>query len=98
MRVELTPDAHIDIAEAMEYYSDKGGLTVASDFYSEFWSTAKRIEQNAYSFPIYIKNYRRVQLHRFPYNILFRIVDEQTLRILTVRHDKRHSSYGTERI
>lgn len=97
MKVELTPDAHVDIAEAMEYYAEQGGLKVASDFYIEFWATARRVEQSAYSYPIHVKNYRKIHLRRFPYNVLFRLVDDRTVRILTVRHDKRHPNYGVER-
>ena len=97
MKLELTPATHLDITEAMKFYVEQGGLQLASDFYSEFWSTAKRIELHPHSFPIHIKNYRKVRLHRFRYNILFRIVDDTTVRILTVRHDERHSKFGTDR-
>lgn len=97
MKVELAPGARIDITEAMEYYAEQGGLQLASDFYGEFRSAAQRVQLNPYSFSVHIRNYRKVHLRRFPYNCLFRIVDDQTVRILTVRHDRRHPDYGTER-
>jgi hypothetical protein len=38
----------------------------------------------------------RVNLRRFPYHFLFRIVGD-SVRILVVRHDRRHPSFGIRR-
>ena len=38
----------------------------------------------------------RVDLQRFPYHFLFRIVGD-TVRILVVRHHRRHPSVGMKR-
>ena len=40
---------------------------------------------------------RRVNLDRFPYHFLFRIHGD-TVRILVVRHHRRHPLYGRQRV
>lgn len=97
MKVELTPGAHEDILNAMEYYAEKEDLRLAADFYREFRSAAKRAEKHPQSHPIRVNNLRWVHFHRFPYHFLYRIVDAYTLRILTVRHDKQHPKFGLDR-
>jgi len=39
---------------------------------------------------------RRANLKRFPYHFLFRVVGD-CVRILVVRHHRRHPEYGVER-
>jgi len=40
---------------------------------------------------------RRCLVHRFPYAVLFRIVSEGTVRVLVIRHHRRHPSFGLGR-
>lgn len=97
MNVEITPDAQLDMTGTMEYYAKQSGLELAADFYFEVLSAIDSLALRPYSYPLHVGNYRRINLNRFPYNILFRTIDDQTIRILTVRHDSRRPSYGTER-
>jgi len=48
------------------------------------------------SFSIRERDIRRVNLERFPYHFLFRIVGD-VFRILVVRHHSRHPSLGSRR-
>jgi len=48
------------------------------------------------SFLIRERDIRRVNLERFPYHFLFRIVGD-LVRILVVRHHSRHPSLGSRR-
>jgi toxin ParE1/3/4 len=43
------------------------------------------------------RDVRRVLMKRFPYVIYFRIVNDETIRITVVKHEKRHPSYGRKR-
>lgn len=97
MKFEISSEAHLDILDAMEFYERSAGLEIAADFYSQFRRTADQIASRPTSFPIHIKNYRRVNLSRFPYNLLFRAIDDNTVRIIAVRHNRRHPSFGTQR-
>ena len=54
--------------------------------------TAERPE----SFPIRERDLRRVNLQRFPYHFLFRIVGD-VVRILVVRHHRRRPTVGIRR-
>ena len=40
---------------------------------------------------------RRYFVHRFPFSILYRIVDEKILRVLVIRHHRRHPEFGIQR-
>jgi len=40
---------------------------------------------------------RRRLVHRFPYSILFRMPDTETVRVLVIRHHRRRPSYGIGR-
>ncbi len=97
MRIEITSGAHLDVADAMQYYLEQAGSDLAADFYFEFLAAVRKIGNHPQTYPIHFKEYRRMNLYRFPYNVLFRIVEASTVRILTVRHNSRHPSFGTER-
>jgi plasmid stabilization system protein ParE len=44
-----------------------------------------------------VNGIRRALLRRFPYSVLYRILDDGTVRILAIRHHKRHPDFGFER-
>jgi hypothetical protein len=48
------------------------------------------------SFSVRERDIRRVNLKRFPYHFLFRIVDD-SVRISVIRHHSREPSLGSER-
>jgi hypothetical protein len=48
------------------------------------------------SFSVRERDIRRVNLKRFPYHFLFRIVGD-SVRILIIRHHSREPSLGSER-
>ena len=97
MKFEISSEAHIDILDAMEFYERSAGIEIAADFYAEFRQKADQIASRPSSFPFQIKSYRRANLYRFPYSLLFRVIDDTTVRIIAVRHDRRHPSFGTHR-
>ncbi len=89
--------ARIDVLEAVEYYEQTGEAGLAADFFAEVAKFIDNIADRPKSFPVHLKKYRRANLYRFPYNILFRVVDDKSVRILAVRHNNRHPKYGTNR-
>lgn len=96
MRLVLHPKLYADIDAIMQRYEREASPQLASEFYTELRrfmaETAKRPE----SFAIRERNVRRVNLERFPYHFLFRIVGD-VVRILVVRHHRRHPSLGARR-
>lgn len=100
MNVQLNSAVHRDIREAMEYYLETATGQISLEFYEEFQHFAELAAKSPLSFRVYAEDpteIRRVNLDRFPYHFLFRQIDQITIRILVVRHDHRHPSYGLDR-
>jgi hypothetical protein len=54
------------------------------------------IERGA-SFPLYTPRLRRINFHRFPYHILFEILDDEIIHVVVVKHDSRDPDLGLDR-
>lgn len=90
------PKVYSDIDEVMEYYERVATPELADDFYAELRHFMTQAAQRPESFPVRERDIRRVNLDRFPYHFLFRIVGEN-VRILVVRHHRRHPAFGLRR-
>ena len=97
MKLILDPEVHSDVLEIMEYYDRVADPEISADFYFEFRRCIDKIAARPYSFPFYIDDYRRLNLDRFPHHVLYRIINDDFVRILVVRHDSRHPSFGLDR-
>ena len=80
----------------MEYYEDAASEVLANEFYHELRAALLASGERPESFSIRERDIRRVNLERFPYHFLFRIVGE-TVRILVVRHHHKQPSFGIRR-
>ncbi len=96
MRLVLHPKLHSDVQAIMEYYERVAGPELADDFYSELRRFMLKAAERPESFSIRERDLRRANLHRFPYHFLFRIAGD-SVRILVVRHHRRHPSLGAHR-
>ena len=96
MRLEFHPLARSDISRIMDYYEDAGGPEIADEFYSELWSFLRKAVNSPEGYAIRERDIRRVNLERFPFHFLFRIVNDR-VRILVVRHHSRRPSVGVHR-
>ena len=96
MRVIFHPRVHSDISKVMDYYERVATLELADEFYCEFRAAVKAIAEKPQSVSLRKGDFRRVNLRRFPYHFLFRIVGD-SLRVLVVRHHYRRPSFGTRR-
>ena len=96
MRLVLHPKVYSDIDEIMGYYERVATLGLADDFYAELRYFMTKAADKPESFSIRERDIRRANLRRFPYHFLFRVVGDQ-VRILVVRHDHRHPSFGSTR-
>jgi toxin ParE1/3/4 len=96
MRLILHPGVYSDIDQIMEYYQRAGVPQLADEFYEELRHFISEAADRPESFSIRERDIRRVNLQRFPYHFLFRIVGDM-VRILVVRHHSRHPSLGTGR-
>ena len=86
-----------EVNEAIRWYEDfSEGL--GDDFFAKLTTTPDVILANpeGHGFWLGSKTVRRAKLKRFPYAVLYEIRPGK-VRILCLRHDKRHPSFGKGR-
>jgi toxin ParE1/3/4 len=96
MRLVLHPKVYSDIDQIMAYYEQIATTDLANDFYTELRYFMNATAARPDSFAIRKRDIRRVNLHRFPYHFLFRVVDDE-VRVLVVRHHSRRPSLAIRR-
>jgi plasmid stabilization system protein ParE len=96
MRLVLHPKVYSDIDSIMTYYEEVATTDLANEFYAELRHFMTEAAMRPESFAVRERDIRRVNLHRFPYHFLFRIVGD-AVRILVIRHHSRHPSLGAGR-
>ncbi len=96
MGISFNPLAFRDLAEVGAYYERNASAQVAADFSAEFWRMVNEAAARPLSFPKHGKRLRRANFRRFPYHILFEAQGD-SIRIVVLKHSKRHPSYGTRR-
>ena len=96
MRLEFHRQVASDISRIMDYYENRAGLKLADDFYAELRAFFEKASESPEAYTVRERDLRRVNLEKFPFHFLFRIVDEH-VRILVVRHHRRRPSLGLRR-
>jgi plasmid stabilization system protein ParE len=96
MRLEFHRQIDSDISRIMHYYEDVAGPKLADEFYAELRTFFQKAAASPEAYDIRERDLRRVNLQRFPYHFLFRIVRDR-VRILVVRHHRRSPSLGVNR-
>jgi len=96
MRLEFHSQIASDISRIMDYYRDVAGQPLADEFYGELILFFQKAADSPEAYDIRERDLRRVNLERFPYHFLFRIVRDR-VRILVVRHHRRRPSLSLHR-
>ena len=96
MQLEFHRLVATDISQIMDYYEGVAGPKLANDFYIELRSSFQKAGRSPEAYDIRGDDLRRVNLERFPYHFLFRIVRDR-VRVLVVRHHRRRPSLGLHR-
>ena len=96
MRLVLHPKVYSDIDSIMKYYEQVATPELANEFYAELRRFMMIATTKPEQFSIRERDLRRVNLQRFPYHFLFRIVGD-AIRVLVVRHHSRHPVVGGTR-
>ncbi len=95
MILHFHPEAKDDIKTIAETYAD-----VSDYLHERFWIELESAVQRIGEFPgrhhFDASGYRRSNLKKFPYHILFETNDSE-VRILVVRHNRRDTSFGLNR-
>lgn len=69
---------------------------LGDEYFQEVESVLARIADNPQAFQLASRGRRKAHLKRFPYTIFYRIHPDR-VRVLSIRHDKRHPNYGEGR-
>ncbi len=98
MVVTFHREVDSDLEDALFYYSSEASRELAIEFYAEFFRCVEIIGFRGNAFPDYRNQLKRINFHRFPYHVLFEIISEEVVQIVSVKHDRRHPLYGTDRV
>ena len=97
MKTVFSSGANRDVKDILEYYVNEAGTDVAMDFHSELRALIERIKQWPESFPVLHEDFRRGLMKRFPFQVIYRSPTADRIRIVAVRHHKRHPDVGLYR-
>ena len=95
MKVEYHPSVRRDVREALDHYSTESER-LADDFWNELLAGINEAAANPELHHFDLCALRRFNLNRFPYHFLYRTGNDR-IRVLVLRHDKRHPSFGVKR-
>jgi hypothetical protein len=84
-----------DMAEALKYY-DSIATKLADEFEAELKALIENTAKNPLRHHLAGPGFRRANCARFPYHMLYEI-HACGLRIMLIRHNKRHPNYGLKR-
>jgi plasmid stabilization system protein ParE len=95
MDVEIHPEAEDELNEQAAYYEyEAAGLGVV--YLRTFDSTLNLVAELPEIAPVWRDVYRRFAMRRFPQS-LFYFIDDQTVFVVAVAHDRRLPGYWLQR-
>jgi len=95
MEIIYHPLVKRDVIEALRYYHHISPR-LADEFHGELRITIARAAEQPAKFHPVGHDFRRANLQRFPYHVLYD-VRPNSIRVMVVRHNKRHPDYGMNR-
>ena len=96
MRVEYHPLTTSDLNNAVAYFNrQQPGL--GDELRIAVYESIDRLRASPAQFSVISKDIRRCLVHRFPYAVLFRVTNADTVRVLVIRHHRRRPGFGLRR-
>lgn len=96
MKIEYHPRAASDLNEAVAYYNrQRSGL--GEELRNEVYAAIEQVRGDPLQYATVEHDIRRSLVRRFPYSVLFRLVNGEAIRVLVIRHHRRHPSFGLNR-
>lgn len=90
------PAAEAEFESAVDYY-DESEEGLGDDLEAEVLATISRIVKHPNAWPKYSYRTRRCLCNRFPYSIVYRVIDDY-VAIFAVAHQKRKPGYWKDRL
>ena len=96
MIIVFHPSASEELNNIVDYYQDcRVGL--GYDFLEEVNASIKRIQVYPEAWGQFSRRTRRCLLHRFPYYVVYQIVDNE-IRIIAISHSHQKPNYWQKRL
>ncbi|MES1992920.1 MAG: type II toxin-antitoxin system RelE/ParE family toxin [Pseudomonadota bacterium] len=96
MRVNLSNEAQADAHAAVDRYIGEGALIAADDFADEVDQALDHLSQFPEVGRISARNTRALDLHSFPYSLIYRL-QVDVIPIIAVVHHSRRPGYWAGR-
>ena len=99
MNVDFHPLAVRDLLDAQAHYS-KISADLSKDFRRILDELVEQaaISPTCFHFLSKRSRFRRADMKRFPYHLVYEVwQDSDQIKVVCVRHDKRHPSFGLNR-
>lgn len=90
------PEAQEDLSEALEWLQERT-LWSANELLNDYDKQVEQIRQSPASHHFIYQEFRRANLKRFQYHVIYR-ANINTLFIIAFAHAKRHPDYWKSRI
>lgn len=89
------PHVRRDVSAALRYY-DSISDSLGDDFWAEFERICGELDDHPERFHFDPSGWRRANLRRFPYHLLF-YQELDGVRVMTLRHHRRNPRFGLRR-
>lgn len=86
--VEVIEEARKDLHDAYQWYEEKR-IGLGEDFLNSFAVSTELLQRNPIAFEVVYKDKRRILMRRFPYLIIYEILNK-TIYVIAVIHSSRH--------
>jgi plasmid stabilization system protein ParE len=96
MDVAYHPLVRTEVEEILAYYR-RISPRLADEFRDELQATIDTAARSPLRFHPVGQGFRRANLARFPYHVLYEVHPDR-LRVMLVRHNRRHPRYGLPRL
>ncbi len=96
MTVAFLPIAAVELEDAVTYYNQQR-VGLGYELAAEVQKTLNRIAAFPEAWPLFSERTRRCRLHRFPYSVIYRFVDD-TLLVIAIMHMHRHPDRWRNRL
>lgn len=96
MKIVTHPEVQEELSEALQWLQERT-LRSADDLFNTYDKQVEQIRQSPTSHHFIYRDFRRANLKRFSYHLIYRTT-ANTLFIIAFAHDKRHPDYWKTRI
>lgn len=96
MKVTVLPAVVEELREASTFYAERADKTLGLALVSEFERALNFLSINPEFGAVWRGTARRFTLHRFPYNLVYRIKSHE-LQVIALAHQRRRPSYWQSR-